>query len=77
MCGRSAGGCNNNASVKDNPQFQLSVTQRSTVYIFVAQRDHRGKGEDLAIGVSLLYTDGKKLGRRCVRPEDSFIYLYH
>lgn len=39
--GSSAGGCNNYGSVKDNPQFQLSVTRPTTVYVFVAQADHR------------------------------------
>lgn len=48
--GSSAGGCNNYGSVKDNPQFQLSVTRPTTVYVFVAQADHRSGGKRIWTG---------------------------
>jgi len=64
--GQSAGGCNNSDAIKNNPQFLLSVSHPSMVYLVLQQDEVRGDSNPrtsklLSIGFVLLKLNGKKL----------------
>jgi hypothetical protein len=63
--GRTAGGCNNTEAIGNNPQFLLTITAPTQLYIFLSQKETRGTGKDeLAIGVTVLKLKGKRLTRQ-------------
>jgi len=79
--GPTAGGCTNFDSVKDNPQFLLTVTQPNTsVVINLSQTDSRGTSQKLKpIAIEVYSNKGQRVTRTrtgplvCSNP-DSYIY---
>lgn len=67
--GETAGGCTNYPSVKDNPQFLLTVTEPTTVVINMSQTDSRGTSEKLkAIGLEVYSNKGVRITRTRTGP---------
>jgi len=66
--GESAGGCPQFATCLNNPQFQLTVAQKTSVFLLLSQSDQRmesGRSEfDKAIGLLVMKAEkGKRVGR--------------
>jgi hypothetical protein len=68
--GTTAGGCTNFDSVKDNPQYLLTVTEPNTsVVLNLAQTDSRGTSNKLkAISIELYSNGGKRVTRTRTGP---------
>jgi hypothetical protein len=61
--GKNAGGCPNNPTFRDNPQFKLTVTRNTTVIFNISQTDKRGFGsrEKFCIGWSGYTNVGQRI----------------
>ena len=79
--GPTAGGCTNFDSVKDNPQYLLTVTQpNTTVVINLSQKETRGTSEKLKpIAIEVYGNKGQRVTRTRTGPliasnPDSYIF---
>eukprot|EP00742_Colponemidia_sp_Colp-10_P010509 GILJ01011542.1.p1 GENE.GILJ01011542.1~~GILJ01011542.1.p1 ORF type:complete len:1874 (-),score=202.87 GILJ01011542.1:133-5325(-) len=60
--GKSAGGCGNYETFGENPQFLLTVTKPTNVFISLAQEESRGtRKQDYAIGFKIYDNNGKRV----------------
>ncbi len=79
--GPTAGGCTNHESVKNNPQFLLTITQPNTnVVLNLSQTDSRGTSQKLKpIAIEIYQNKGARITRTrtgpliCSNP-DSYIF---
>eukprot|EP00743_Colponemidia_sp_Colp-15_P010872 GILK01012038.1.p1 GENE.GILK01012038.1~~GILK01012038.1.p1 ORF type:complete len:1948 (-),score=270.98 GILK01012038.1:81-5924(-) len=60
--GKTAGGCGNYESFGENPQFLLTVTKPTNIFISLAQEESRGtRKQDFAIGFKIYDNNGKRV----------------
>jgi hypothetical protein len=78
--GPTAGGCTNYDSVKDNPQYILTITEPTNVVMNLSQTDARGTSEKLKpIAIEIYSNKGQRVTRTrtgpliCSNP-DSYIF---
>jgi pectate lyase len=67
--GPTAGGCTNYDTVKDNPQYLLTVTKQTNVVINLAQTDSRGTSSKLQpIAIEIYNNKGNRITRTRTGP---------
>eukprot|EP00455_Lapot_gusevi_P015017 TRINITY_DN17575_c0_g1_i1.p1 TRINITY_DN17575_c0_g1~~TRINITY_DN17575_c0_g1_i1.p1 ORF type:complete len:330 (-),score=56.75 TRINITY_DN17575_c0_g1_i1:53-1042(-) len=79
--GKKAGGCTNNDTVVNNPQYQITVTQPTDIVISLAQEDVREKGQkNFAIAIELYNNRGQRVsrstrGKMVLSNPESYFYI--